>query len=207
MSKKNESFYFDNFIDSAAISCEMAERLKLVLQNFSPDNLPRELAELHEIEHRGDAKKHEVIRRLVRAFITPVDRDDIIKISENIDNVTDSIEDIILHIYINNVSEIRDGCIEFADIIIECCMTMQKMLQEFKNFKKSKSLSKLIIELNQIEEKGDALYLKLMRELHLTSSDPLDIFAWHEIYGFFEKSCDACETVADIIESIAIENT
>lgn len=207
MSKKSEDFYFNNFIESASISCDMANALKASLLGFNPDTINNEMDILHDLEHKGDAKKHEIVHQLVRAFITPIDRDEIIKISENIDNVTDSIEDILLHIYIHNIKEIREDSLEFANIIIRCCEAMKKMLEEFRNFKKSKTLAKLIIEVNHLEEEGDRLYVTAMRQLHTTNPDPLVIMAWHEIYGFFEKCCDACEDVADIVESIAIENT
>ena len=62
-------------------------------------------------------------------------------------------------------------------------------------------------EINRLEEVGDDLYVACMRNLHTTSTDPLEIIAWREIYEFFEKCCDTCENVADIIESIVIGNT
>ncbi|NLK39393.1 MAG: DUF47 family protein [Clostridiales bacterium] len=207
MAKKTDDFYFNNFIDSASISCEMAKALKGILVDFNKDSIQEKIEMLHNIEHKGDAKKHEMIRQLVRAFITPLDRDDIIQISENIDNVTDTIEDVLLHIYINNIQHLRPDCIEFCDLIIRCCEAMKEMLEEFRYFKKSKKLGQLIININHIEEEGDSLYVSAMRRLHTENADPLEVIAWHEIYGFFEKCCDACEDVADIVESIAIENT
>ena len=93
------------------------------------------------------------------------------------------------------------------DVVISCCEAMTDMLREFHNFKKSKTLNELIIEINRLEEVGDDLYVACMRNLHTTSSDPLEIIAWREIYEFFEKCCDTCENVADIIESIVIGNT
>lgn len=206
MSKK-DSFYYQNFVDSAAVSCEAAAVLKEILCNFSVDTLQENKALLHEIEHKGDDKRHEMTRVLVRAFITPIEREDILKLSQLIDDVTDCIEDILIRIYINNVTHIRQDSIEFADIVIQCCAAMKDMLEEFPNFKKSKKLGEFIIEINRLEELGDDMYVKCMRNLHTTSEDPFEIIAWREIYEFFERCCDTCENVADIIESIAIGNT
>ena len=207
MSKKAESFYFDNFIESVSIACEAAEMLKNVLVDFSLDKLPAHMQAMHEIEHRGDSKKHEMTRQLVRAFITPIERDDILKLSQNLDNVTDAIEDILIHIYIYNIPSVREDSLAFADIIIRCCTTMRDMLVEFPNFKKPKRLEELIIELNRLEEMGDEMYINNMRRLHTTSDNALEVTAWREIYTFFEKCCDACEDVAEIVETIAIVNT
>lgn len=206
MSKK-DNFYYDNFVESAAVSCEAAVMLKDILSTFSVDTLPENKIKLHEIEHKGDSKRHEMTNVLVRAFITPLEREDILKLSQLIDDVTDCIEDILIRIYINNVTSIRPDSIEFASIVIRCCEAMKEMLVEFPNFKKSKKLNELIIEINNLEELGDDMYVDCMRRLHTTSTDPFETIAWREIYEFFEKCCDTCENVADIIESIAIGNT
>jgi len=207
MSKNSDRFYFNNFVESAAVSCEAAHMLKDVLSNFDVATLPENRIKLHDIEHKGDDKRHEMTAVIVRAFMTPIEREDILKLSQLIDDVTDSIEDILIRIYINNVTQIRDDSLEFVEIVIRCCEAMKDMLGEFHNFKKSKKLSEHIIEINRLEELGDDLYVECMRKLHTTSTDPLEIIAWREIYEFFEKCCDTCENVADIIESIIIGNS
>lgn len=207
MSKKTDKFYFNNFVESAEVSCEAAAMLKCILEDFNVADLPENKVKLHEIEHKGDDKRHEMTRALVKAFITPIERDDILKLSQYIDDVTDSIEDIIIRIYINNVTHIRQDSIPFAGLVIQCCKTMKEMLEEFPNFKKSKKLEELIIEINRLEETGDDMYVACMRNLHTTSTDPLEIIAWREIYEFFEICCDSCENVADIVESIIIGNS
>lgn len=207
MMSKKDSFFFENFVESAEVSCEAARALKEILVNFDAGALEQKMAELHEIEHKGDRKRHETTKAIVRAFITPIEREDILKLSQNIDDVTDVVEEILIRIYMNNVTEIRPDALEFVDIVIACCDAMKEMLEEFHNFKKSKKLHDLIININRLEEDGDDLYVKCMRRLHTTETDPLVILAWREVYEFFEKCCDTCENVADIIESIAIGNT
>lgn len=204
--KKSDRFYFDNFIESAAISCEAACMLKDALENFSVDTLPEKRAALHEIERRGDDKRHEMTNALISAFITPIERDDILNLSQNIDDVTDAIEDILIRIYISNVQTIRPDSIEFADLVIKCCKEMKALLEEMPNFKKSKTLKGFIVEINHLEEMGDDLYVNCMRNLHTTDTDPIDVIAWREIYDFFEKCCDTCEIVANIVENITIGN-
>ena len=65
----------------------------------------------------------------------------------------------------------------------------------------------LIIKINDLEEKSDKLFIDSMRSLHTESSDPLHIIAWREIYEYLEKCADACEHVADIIESVVMKNS
>lgn len=206
MSKKEEAFYYDNFVESISISCEAAALLKNILINFNEDDMFRTMEMMHKIENKGDQKRHEMMSVLVKAFITPIERNDIIALSQNIDRVTDSIEDIVIQLYINNISTIRSDSIAYMDIIMKCCNRTKDLLEEFRHFKKSKILRDIIIEINHLEEDGDKMYIKTMKKLHANNNNILSVIAWREIYSYFEKCCDACEDVADIVEGIVIDN-
>jgi uncharacterized protein Yka (UPF0111/DUF47 family) len=84
---------------------------------------------------------------------------------------------------------------------------MDEALEEFKNFKSSKKLRDKIIEINRLEEDGDALYVDSMRNLYHTSKDPIELMCWTEVLHRLEKCCDNCEDVANIIESIVMKNS
>ena len=51
---------------------------------------------------------------LAKAFITPIEREDIILLSQNIDEMTDKIEDVLLRIYCNNVQTIRPDALKLV---------------------------------------------------------------------------------------------
>ena len=75
---------------------------------------------------------------LVKAFITPIEREDIAALSHDIDEVTDKIEDVLIRVYINNVQQIRPEALRLLDTVIECCDALHELMQEFPNFRKSK---------------------------------------------------------------------
>ncbi|MGN0332481.1 MAG: DUF47 domain-containing protein [Lachnospiraceae bacterium] len=207
MSKKSDMYYFEQFIECAGCCCKAAKMLEQNLNNFQYDKLEENLNSLHEIEHEADKKKHAMMEVLVKAFITPIEREDIILLSQGIDEVTDKIEDVLIRIFISNVHTIRPEAISFTKVIIRCCETMQKMMGEFADFRKSKNLHGLIVEINALEEEGDRLFIDSMRRLHTEVSDPLEIIAWREIFMYLEKCCDACEHVADAVESVIMKNS
>ena len=207
MAKKSDNYYFENFIQCVECGCQAAMMLEENLANFDVNRLSENLDELHKIEHDADKKKHEMMGVLVKAFITPIEREDIILLSQCIDEVTDQIEDVLIRIYINNVHTIRPEALQFTKVIIRCCKVLKEIMEEFANFKKSKTLHGLIIEINALEEVGDRLFIDSMRRLHTEVADPLEIIAWREIYNFLEKCCDACEHVADAVESVIMKNT
>ena len=207
MSKKSDSYYFQNFIECVECGCQAAKMLEDNLNHFDTGLLQDKLDELHRIEHDADKKKHEMMAVLVKAFITPIEREDIILLSQSIDEVTDKIEDVLIRIYINNVQQIRPEALAFIKVIIRCCEALKEVMEEFADFRKSKTLHGLIIEINALEEEGDRLFIESMRKLHAEVTDPIEIIAWREIYVYLEKCCDACEHVSDVVESVIMKNT
>lgn len=206
-SKQNNSFYFDNFIACADYSCQAAHLLDKAMREFTPERVTQMLDEMHSVEHAGDEKKHELLNVLAKAFITPIEREDIIELGHNIDEVTDKIEDVLLRMYCNNVKSIRPDALEMVAVAIKCCEEMKTMLKEFPNFRRSKKLHEHIIRINTLEEDADQLFINSMRDLHTTCSDPVTIMIWREIYIYLEKCIDACEHVADTVESVMMKNS
>ena len=174
--KKKDSFYFDNFIACAEYSCQAAKLLEKGMKDFDPKKINEMIDEMHEVEHGGDDKTHELLHVLAKAFITPIEREDIMDLSQNIDEVTDNIEDVLLRLYCNNIQSIRPDALELVAIVIKCCDEIKNMLAELPNFKRSKKLREHIININTLEEEADQLFISSMRNLHTESSDPEDPF-------------------------------
>ena len=207
MAKKQDSFYFDNFVACAEDSCRAAQMLKETLEDFRPDELKGRLDRIHEIEHSADMKKHEMLDHLAKEFLPPIEREDIVSLSQNIDNITDKVEDVMLRVYMNNIQDIEPNALKMTDIVISCCDAVRELLQEFKNFKKSKNLKKLVIRINDLEEESDRLFMESIRGLYTESDDPIRIIAWRDIYIYLERCADACEHVADTVESVVMKNS
>ena len=207
MGSKQNSFYFENFIACAECSYKAAELLDSVMRNFDPSQMEKMIADMHEIEHAGDEKKHELTRVLAKAFITPIEREDIMVLGENIDEVTDKIEDVLLRMYCNNIRSIRPDALDFIGVVIKCCDELKNMLREFPKFKNSKKLHEHIVNINTLEEDADQMFISGMRNLHTTCDDPVTIIVWREIYIYLEKCVDACEHVADTVESVIMKHS
>ena len=207
MSKKQDSFYFQNFIACADYACRAARILEEAMQDFNPKTLSDRLSEMHDVEHAADVKKHELLNTLLKAFITPIEREDIVQVSQNIDEMIDRIEDVLIRLYYNHVQTIRLDALKLAEIVICCCDEVQKMLREFEHFHHSKMLHRHIVQINSLEEQADKLYISCMYDLHGSRSTPLDIIAWREIYTYLEKCADTGEHIADVVESVVMKNS
>lgn len=207
MARKQDAYYFDNFTACAEEACQAASLLRRVLGDFRPQELEKYLEEIHEIEHRADGKKHEMLDRLAKEFIPPIEREDIVELSQNIDTMTDQVEDVLMRIYMGNVREIEPDALDMTDVVIRCCEKVRELLKAFSDFRRSRNLKELIIEINELEETSDCLFMKSMRKLHTECSDPLHIIVWREIYIYLERCADACEHVADTVESVVMKNS
>ena len=177
------------------------------MENYSRSTIKSYVDKMHEIEHSGDKKKHEMLEVLLKAFMTPIERDDILLLSSCLDEVTDKIEDVALRMYCNDIEDIFEPAKKMVKVVIDSCEEMLKMMEEFKNFKKSKSLKEIIIKINTLEEDGDKLFIEGLRELHTKEKDPLKVITWREILIYLEKCTDATEHVADICERVILTNT
>lgn len=204
---KGDKFYFENFAASTALSKKAASYLVECLENYDPKNIRPMLARMHEIEHSADVKKHEINEALAKAFVTPVDREDLDMLSHQLDDVTDKIEEVLQKFFIYNIQAINPAAILFAKQIVQACELLCTLMGEFENFKKSKKIHGLIIELNDVEEECDKLYLSSMRELTKNPADPLNTIFWHQIYDCLEACADACEHVSECVGSVIMKNT
>lgn len=204
MARKTD--YFEGFIKLAEYSYNAAKLLDDTLRDFNKDSLQKTMKFMHEIEHTADLEGHEITKKLLKEFITPIEREDIMLLIHKIDDITDCIEDVLLHMYMYNVRVIKEDAIKFSGLILSSCEELIGALKEFKNFKKSKEIRSKIIAVNKIEEEGDNLYTEIVRKLHLTSMNAIDIMTWTIAYNRLEKCCDACEEAANVIESIILKN-
>ena len=204
---KGDKFYFENFVESTELSRRAAEYLVKCLEAFEADNIEQMLTEMHIIEHSADTKKHEMSSALAKAFVTPVDREDLDMLSRQLDDVTDDIEEVLQKFYINNITKVEPAAIEFAKRIVLSCKLLNELMAEFENFKRSKKIQPLIIAINDVEEECDRLYLKSMRDLSKAGADPLHVIAWRDIDRCLEACADACEHASECVGSVIMKNT
>ena len=205
--KKTSYSYFAFFCEMIDCACQASTALNNMFSDYQPKNLRQEADVIHEIEHAADLKKHDMMSQLLREFLPPIDREDIVNISHVLDEIVDLIEEVVLCLYMNDIQKCRSDVQPMVALIVKQCEDLQKLMAEFENYKKSDKLLQSIIVINTLEEEGDRLYLEAMRNLKLTCSDPFEMIAWRDIYSSLEDCSDACEKVADAVEEVVMKNT
>lgn len=212
--RKNKGYdFFGMFIQASRYSEQAISFLSDILDHYSPDEIKNKINEMHKIEQSADTAKHEMQSALAKAFITPIEREDILLLAQKLDDVTDAIEDVLLRLYMYHVTAIRPEMKEFIPVITGCCHALTKVMSELSQFKKvqkdlnGSTLTQTIIEVNRLEEEGDRIYLEVMRKLFMSENNPVELFIWGEIFERLEKCSDACERVANQVDSIVMKNS
>jgi uncharacterized protein Yka (UPF0111/DUF47 family) len=164
-----------------------------------------ELKQIKQLEHEGDLHVHQCIRAIDIAFITPIDRTDIVEIVKAIENLTDSIDKVANRIYMYQFTTVNDYLIKFVNDVVLSCETLQEMMCELKQFKKNqKRIKECIIEVNRLEEDGDRTYMECMKKLFSQEKDAIKLVMQRDLYELLEEALDCCEDVADIVEKIIV---
>lgn len=207
MAKKQKFDYFDAFQQQTKVALAEVDLLIEAVENFtSADALPSIMERAHEIEHQGDVLNHQVFQNVATEFLPPIDREDIITLAQTLDTIIDYMEDVIQAFYMYDVHSMRPEALEFAHVIKKSCQALDRAMEDFRNFKRSKDFKQLIVDVNSYEEEGDRLYMQAIRNLHVNEKDkPMRVMVWSKIFDRMEKCCDACEHVADTMATVLLK--
>ena len=208
MGKKNRFDYFDAFEKQTELAVQEAQILIEAIEGLTnAQGLVSVMERAHEIEHQGDEITHAVFKAVATDFMTPVEREDIIELVYTLDTILDYIEDVIQRFYIYDVHLIYPGAHDFACLIKQSCEALDRAMEDFRNFKKSKTFKQRIIDVNTYEEEGDQLFMRVIRRLHTDDREnTLRVLVWSQIFERMERCCDACEHAADTMNNILLKN-
>lgn len=197
---KKEVNYFDKFVEGAEFCREAAVKVHCMLRDNSISKEEREF--VHGIEHAADRHVHEMFEHLNHSFLTPIDRDDIIEIVKETDNVVDGIDAVASEFWLLHINKLIPEAEKMAGLIVRSCQSMVEMMQELKHYKKNSKLMERIIEINCIEEEGDRIYQETVHKLFAPGADALFAVKWRSVIDLMENVLDACENVADTVQSV-----
>ncbi|MBE7066151.1 MAG: DUF47 family protein [Ruminococcaceae bacterium] len=211
MARKKEVDYFSLFVEAIDFSIILGDMLSDIVKQYSPsfceNSLPEILNVMHKKEHDADTIYTNIVYELNVAFITPIEREDILEIAKSIDDVTDAIEELAFAFNMYDITKMNPDINDFVTLLNKCLMKVREILVEFKTFKKSKTIRKLIDELNELEYEGDNMYRSTVKQLFATEKDPIELQKWRIIYEALETSFDKCQDLGGAVENAIIKNS
>ena len=198
--------YYDEFINNIEIALQMSEILKEFIENYDNTRAKEIEQTVHDLENKADDNLHNLLEVLVKDFLPPIDREDIIQLAKKIDDIIDCIDETVIDFNIFNVVNIREDVIEFIELMNKLCAIEKEMMIKFKSSKKYNEVNELVIEINNLEEQGDRLYEKAIRKL-VKENETIAIIKWEKIYLDLENCFDSFESVADTVSEVILKNS
>jgi predicted phosphate transport protein (TIGR00153 family) len=197
-----EEEFFDLFVAVAARNMEAAQHLRELFA-APPERRTPHVEAIKRLEHEADQVTHEVVNRLDRTFITPLDREDIHQLASDLDDVMDAIDGTARRSQIFHLGPAPEGVKQLTEVI----QRMVSVLAEgVGRLKKGDDVMKYCIEAKKLEEEGDAIYHEALGRMFETEKDALEVIKWKEIYDTLERTLDQSEDVANVLESITLKH-
>ncbi len=196
-----EHDYFRLFSDQAANLDEAAQLLVRFMDDF--DNARSIAAAILEHEHVGDKILHDIVKRLNKSFITPIDREDIYDLVSTMDEVLDNIDEAADQMLLYRVNEPTDYARRQARVIAEAARVLHQIIDDLE---KRTDLMERVISVNSLENDGDRIVREAVAALFDDDIDAREIIKWKDIYEVLESAIDECEHVANVIESIVLKH-
>ncbi|MGA2774961.1 MAG: DUF47 family protein [Candidatus Omnitrophota bacterium] len=199
-----KSFNFFNLLEKqVGFSLEAARYFKELLARDGVDE--ESLQKMRDIEHSADEVAHEIIHRLNTTFITPFDREDILSLAKEVDDIVDMINTIVSRMVIYKLNGNDRSLIEFSLVIEESVRAVSLAIQGLRNTKNAAVIQEACVEINRLENVGDSMRDRVLVELFERAKDPIAVIKWKEIYQDAETVLDVCEDVAHIVDSILVK--
>ena len=196
---REEKFYSD----FQALADELERGAALLEAMLVPEHPIWDKAdEIKEVEHKCDVLTHEIIQRLNRTFVTPLDREDIFQLARSLDDVMDAIDASATLVRLYRLEKVRDGARELAKIITACAREIRPALHALVP---NKGVLTHAIEINRRENEADRAHQQAVMHLFDSERDPILVMKWKETLDFLEMATDRCEDVANVLEGVMVK--
>ncbi len=196
-----EERFFEDFV---AIASQLRRGAALLEEMLSPDHPVWEKAALiKEVEHRCDELAHDVLQRLHRTFVTPIDREDIHALLHSLDDVIDDIDASADMLRLYRIEHVRPAARELARMI---SAGVEQIHRGLAALEARKGVPEIVQEISRVESQADAIYQTAVGQLFDSERDAIAILKWKEILDMLEGATDRCKDVATVLEGVFVKH-
>jgi uncharacterized protein len=200
---KNTKFY-DLFEQGTANLVLAAEKLVDLFENY--EDVEFKTRQLKILEEQGDTITHQVLQRLHRSFVTPIDREDISLLAHTMDDVLDFIEAAGRTAFLYRIDKPTDRARQLCSIVLKIACELNMVLPRLRYRHQFKQILEKCVDINSMENEADDVHHAALAELFHDCKDPCMIIKWREIYQHLEEATDRGEDVANVLEGIVLKN-
>jgi len=196
--------FYDLFERDTANSVTAAEKLVDLFNNY--EDVEAKAKQLKDLERQGDIITHEIIQRVNRTFVTPIDREDIALLAHALDDVMDFIEAAGRTAFLYRVTEPTERAQQLASIVAKMAYKLNEVMPRLRRRDQFKQILEDCVEMNRLENEADDVHHAALAELFDSGKDASEIIKWREIYQHMEDATDRGEDVANVLEGIVLKH-
>ena len=197
--------FYDLFEQETSNLVVAAEKLVDLFDNY--EDVEAKAKELKELEHRGDVITHEIIQRLHRTFVTPIDREDITLLAQSLDDVMDFMEAAGRTAFLYSIAQPTERAQELARIVAKVAYKLNEVMPRLRHRDQFPWILKQCVEINTLENAADDVQHAALAELfEVCHLDACEVIKWREIYEHLESATDRGEDVANVLEGIVLKH-
>ncbi|MCM8596823.1 DUF47 domain-containing protein [Accumulibacter sp.] len=202
------------FFDLLAAHCERVEAgasamLRLVSSmGVSKQDVASLVEEINMNEASSDKIKADMIELLHKAFVTPLNRDQVYQLTLDIDRIMNCIQDVAMAVSDYNITESTRASHELAAMAVEACSRLTRAMAALNKDSHSPETMSLCEEIERIEEKSVAVMYQAIKALYDAEGDDaaaLRAYRLQELYALQEKVFRASKKTAQSLEEILLE--
>lgn len=162
--------------------------------------------EIKGFEEHGDSITHEIIKRLHRSFVTPIDREDIATLAHTLDSVMDFVEAAARTLVLYRMTEPTPRAKELARIVLGVATRLHEVMPCLRQRKQFARILRACVDINRLENEADAVHHAAQAELFESCSNAIEVIKWRELYQHLENATDLGEDVANALEGIVLKH-
>lgn len=197
---------FDEFIKLAAVVSQ-ASHLLAKIQLGDTAAIKKIAASVQKLEQTADSICRDIVHQADTTFITPIDREDIHALKNDLNSIIDHIENVTTGISLYKVTKNGSTFQEFTKLVIAATRQVDLLIQELNYRDRHLSqMKKIIAELHKIEKQGDVMTRTAYAQLFGQKKSTITVLKWMQIFENLEIILDACEATADRVDEIIIKN-
>jgi predicted phosphate transport protein (TIGR00153 family) len=182
-----------------------AEMLVDLFDNY--ENVEAKARQLKDLEHKGDTITHDIIQRLHRTFVTPIDREDITLLAHSLDDVMDFIEAAGRTAHLYGIAQPTERARELARIVARVTHKLNEAMPCLRRHDQFPKIIKQCVEINTLENEADDVQHAALAELfEVCHLNACEVIKWREIYEHLESATDRGEDVANVLEGIVLKH-
>ncbi|MEJ8849089.1 DUF47 domain-containing protein [Variovorax rhizosphaerae] len=206
-----EGNFFEMFNQHAERIVEAARAFEQLVANYNDVHLREQYnRDVDNAERAADRVTHDVNRMLHKTFITPIDREQIHKLINTMDDVADLIQDSAETMALYDVRHMTDEIVRLTALSVKCCDKLKDTVKHLGRIAEpaiAEAALKGCEEIDRIESDADRVMRSAMSKLFREEPDVREVIKLKAIYELLETITDKCEDVANVIEGIILENS